>query len=100
VNKARDIAMANTIASDTGDARDDESRLLSTVRDEYTMLGTAEKEVEEGKISVRSRDLGELGSKDLSEFVADLLVEINSAVNSEKMNLLDSLLLKMERVLR
>ncbi len=40
------------------------------------MLIIGDKEVESGEISVRSRDLGELGSKEITEFVAELREEI------------------------
>ncbi|MGB3366162.1 MAG: threonine--tRNA ligase [Acidaminobacteraceae bacterium] len=40
------------------------------------MLVIGDKEIEGGQIAVRSRDLGELGSKDIEKFVADLKIEI------------------------
>jgi len=45
------------------------------------MLIVGDKEVEEKTISVRSRDKGELGSQDVSEFVKIVLAEIDSRMN-------------------
>jgi threonyl-tRNA synthetase len=45
------------------------------------MIIVGEKEQAEGKISVRSRDNGELGSLDLNEFMDSLLKEVDERVN-------------------
>ena len=45
------------------------------------MLVVGAKEEEEGKVSVRSRFLGDEGAKDLSVFVSDIKEEIRTRAN-------------------
>lgn len=50
------------------------------------MLVIGPKEVEEGKVAIRGRKLGDLGAKTVDEFIAGALVEINSkSLNKENM---------------
>ena len=42
------------------------------------MLVLGDKDIEEGAVSVRSRKEGDLGSRKIDEFIADLLEEINT----------------------
>ncbi len=45
------------------------------------MLVVGEKEEADGKVSVRSRFLGDEGAKDLGEFIASIKAEIQSREN-------------------
>ena len=45
------------------------------------MLVVGAKEEEEGKVSVRSRFLGDEGAKDLNAFVSDIKEEIKTRAN-------------------
>ena len=45
------------------------------------MLVVGAKEEEEGKVSVRSRFLGDEGSKDLDEFISAICAEIKNREN-------------------
>ena len=47
------------------------------------MLVVGAKEEEEGKVSVRSRFLGDEGSRDLQSFIADIRTEIADRVIRE-----------------
>ena len=42
------------------------------------MLVLGDKDIEEGAVSVRSRKEGDLGSRKVDEFIADLLEEIRT----------------------
>ncbi|MTN08258.1 threonine--tRNA ligase, partial [Turicibacter sanguinis] len=45
------------------------------------MLIVGEKELNENKVSVRSRDNGEMGAMDVEEFIANVLKEVEERTN-------------------
>ena len=45
------------------------------------MLIVGEKELNENKVSVRSRDNGEMGAMDVEEFIANVLKEVEERSN-------------------